>query len=982
MDEFSRRAWGKKLQSFRQRTGYGQGDLSNALSFIRLPTVLTTANATAAGQGEENIDLPNYELSRFERGHRCPRPRSRHLALIYGLVQLGGIQTPAEADEWLALADKRALSVAERKVIFGEMPAATTRLTHAATTLELEFDARRLRHYDATHRNTYLSRIIRQSEYLPLQGVGFADPVEVLAVSQRIGLLDVYIDLETTAKVEVIDHARTRIRPLPALNALVRDARVILLGAPGSGKSTFINYLAYCLASHHLHPTAGWLEQQLPTWPSAWAEALPVPIILRELAAWVQAAQITQRGSRLLLDYLQVWLHQRVLDEFYFVIKERLRTGQALLLLDGLDEIPGDERLRRQIKEMLADLPDAFPQTPILATCRVLSYRMAGWQMDEERWAVYELAELNDPQIQHFIADWYQLLGVTQRVQDVTTLADKLQQAVMRPDLLRLARNPLLLTVMALVHAHKGQLPDARALLYEDVVDLLLWRWEAIKLKNPDGSETTWRQLLEASGLTDKTLKQTLWRLAFQLQRRGEPGRDPEVTADISESELLETLRTLHPTRSLDWATHLVSVIHLRAGLLVEKSPKLFGFPHRTFQEYLAGCHLAADRDFVEVATTLAEDPASWGEAILLAIGYLVHHLASLAQPLLLVGELCPEQTPAPQDEHSWQKIWLAGRAVLEVGPAQLARLQQGRTLLERLRSRLTTLISQDHLEPRPRAEAAVALSVLGDPRNLEEWVSVPGGEFLMGNHALGAGLFLDLGVPALLKRGITQEEAEAFLAAAAPQHRVTVATYHIGKYPVTNGAYARFVAATGQRPPTHWHGVTPAPELHNQPVVYVSWHDALAYCRWLSEQTGQAVRLPTEAEWEKAAVGAQGTLFPWGDRMEPTRLNGYQAGIGATSAVGIFAAGVSPSGALDMAGNVYEWTASLWGDEAWRPRYGYPYDPADGRETLTAPDTVYRVLRGGAYYLNHIFTSCTYRDRDLPTNRGRSLGFRIVVTA
>ena len=207
---------------------------------------------------------------------------------------------------------------------------------------------------------------------------------------------------------------------------------------------------------------------------------LPIPVSLREVAVWIQAERITQRNSRLLLDYLQSWLHQRILDEFYFVLKDRLRRGQALLLLDGLDEIPDDEPLRRQLKEMISDLADAFPETPMLVTCRVLSYRTSHWQLDDQLWPVFELADLGDAQIRHFIADWYGLLATMQVINSVDGLSEKLQQAVFRSDLLRLARNPLLLTVMALVHTHKGQLPDARALLFEAVVELLLWRWESL----------------------------------------------------------------------------------------------------------------------------------------------------------------------------------------------------------------------------------------------------------------------------------------------------------------------------------------------------------------------------------------------------------------------------------------------------------------------------------------------------------------------
>ena len=975
MKEQTRQAWGEKLLVFRQRGGYRQGELADALSFIRLPAALSESTSPLG----DNITLQNYELSRFEQGHRCPRPRRRHLALIYGLVHLGCIETAEEADEWLGLADQRALNAEERSLIFGQRKAELQTPPPLAR-LELEIDTRQLRAFDAAHRTSYLNRLLHQYEYLPLQGMTFENRSLPLNHNQRIGLLDVYIDLDTTAKSEVVDQKnRTRLQPLPVLQALIRSTRMVLLGAPGSGKSTFVNYLAYCLASHHLHPDAGWLLHHLPAWPESWQTLLPIPVSLREVAVWIQTEQITQRNSRLLLDYLQSWLHQRILDEFYFVLKDRLRRGQALLLLDGLDEIPDDEPLRRQLKEMISDLADAFPEAPMLVTCRVLSYRTSHWQLDDQLWPVFELADLGDAQIRHFIADWYGLLATMQVMNTIDGLSEKLQQAVFRPDLLRLARNPLLLTVMALVHTHKGQLPDARALLFEAVVELLLWRWEAIKLKNPDGSETTWRQLLYSVRLTDALMKQTLWELAFQIHGRVHSGADHELTADITESELLATLRELHPSRSLDWAERLVQIIQVRAGLLVEKSPKLFGFPHRTFQEYLAACHLSNQRDFVQQALALAEKQQTWYEVILLAIGYSVHCTDAIERPLLLIGELCPDQAPTFSDELAWQKIWLAGKALIEVGVTRTEPLHQGRALIERLRRHLTTLVTQGLLEPRLRAEAGNVLSILGDPRGFDDLVTVSAGRFRMGNGPAQMARFAEMGIPALVKLAIDEADATAFLQAAAPQHAVYVAGFQISKYPITNTQYARFVEATGHPSPEHWRGPQPPPELRNHPVVFVSWYDALAYCQWRSGAEGRPFRLPTEAEWEKAALGDQGTFFPWGDDINTNRLNNYLAGVGTTSSVGIFVDGVSPYGCFDMAGNVYEWTCSLWGTDAWRPIFGYPYDPDDGREAPSAPATIYRVLRGGAFYLNHVFTSCTYRDRDLPTNRGRSLGFRVV---
>jgi formylglycine-generating enzyme required for sulfatase activity len=151
---------------------------------------------------------------------------------------------------------------------------------------------------------------------------------------------------------------------------------------------------------------------------------------------------------------------------------------------------------------------------------------------------------------------------------------------------------------------------------------------------------------------------------------------------------------------------------------------------------------------------------------------------------------------------------------------------------------------------------------------------------------------------------------------------------------PVTNVQYLAFVLATGYERPKHWEGGRPPKGKKDHPVVYVSWHDAVAYCKWLAEVTGKPYRLPTEAEWEKGARGTDGRIYPWGDKFDKDKCNIEKSGIGGTTPVDKYPNGVSPYGLLDMAGNVWEWTSSSF--------KSYPYDPEDGREGSG-------VLSGGA---------------------------------
>ena len=186
-------------------------------------------------------------------------------------------------------------------------------------------------------------------------------------------------------------------------------------------------------------------------------------------------------------------------------------------------------------------------------------------------------------------------------------------------------------------------------------------------------------------------------------------------------------------------------------------------------------------------------------------------------------------------------------------------------------------------------------LAALGDPRDFAEMLPVPAGPFTMGS----------------------KEDDRDAQDREKPQHTQHVDAFAIGKYPITNSQYAQFVAARDHEPPPHWRGPEPPPELRNHPVVNVIWHDARAYCDWLSEEKGREYRLPTEAEWEKTARGAQDVrAYPWGDDFDAGKCNMDQTGIGGTSPVGMFAAGVSPYGCLDMSGNVWEWTMTKSTDD------------------------------------------------------------------
>ncbi len=871
----------------------------------------------------------------------------------------------------------------------------------------------------------YRRVLMQTTSSLPLLGVDetAADPT---SGQKPIGLVNVYIDLDTTKfstelpsdleemrdegeversgesaqnSLEEINRSMRRgfptpqeeRTPLPALQAFALHRKCILLGDPGSGKSTFVNFLAHCLAAHPLEPQAGWLAH-LPGLPAADQDTLPLMVVLRDFARSLPAALPDQAQPRHLWDFITRRLEDQNLGFTTKPILRALDQGGILVLLDGLDEIPSLDQ-RAFVRDAVRAFMGRYSANRYLITCRVLSYQPPEHKAQPDlrlpEIPDFTLAPFDEEKIDRFVNAWYDELARLGTVagEDAPGLAARLREAVRRPDLWRMAPNPLLLTVMALVHTHKGHLPNARALLYEETVDFLLWRWEQKKQGGRQDAPYL-RQMLHAAGRTDVDLKRALWELAYEAHT-GAAAED-ENTADIGELRLQKALAALNQG-NLNWADEMIEVIKLRAGLLLERIPGTFTFPHRTFQEYLAGAHLASQTNFAVTAAQLAGQGALWTQVILLAAGKLVYLSGEMDKPLALVGELCPAAPPDTED--AWQKAWLAGEVLLEIGPARAQDSVLGRDLLVRVQLRLAALLAAGALTSQKRALAGNTLAALGDLRfdpdfhhlpaePLHGFVEIPAGKFVMGSDKKHDSLARDNEMP---------------------QHEPELPSYWLARYPVTVAQYRAYVEATGRQPADG----DSLRGFANHPVNWITWHEALAYCNWLDGILKAAaahraavspererpfwaglaegklrVTLPSEAEWEKAAHGGNEVptsspeaprIYPWGEVFDRDKANTAENGLHTTSPVGCFPRGASLDKILDLSGNVWEWTRSHYQD--------YPYQPGDGRENLAAGNEILRVLRGGSFIYVEYSARCAARYRNNPHLRSDHLGFRVVVS-
>ena len=184
---------------------------------------------------------------------------------------------------------------------------------------------------------------------------------------------------------------------------------------------------------------------------------------------------------------------------------------------------------------------------------------------------------------------------------------------------------------------------------------------------------------------------------------------------------------------------------------------------------------------------------------------------------------------------------------------------------------------------------------IFGCDRPPEGMVRIPAGTFVMGTDAVDE-------EEKAAEFGITQPWFED----EHPAHPVKLPVYYMDQYEVSNASYRKFIQETGKRAPKHWVGGIFPPGLDHHPVTHVTWDDANAYCRWSGK------RLPTEAEWEKAARGSDSRIYPWGDEFDESKAN-VNNEVGHTTAVGQYEEGKSIYGAYDMIGNVWEWTADWY---------------------------------------------------------------------
>lgn len=714
---------------------------------------------------------------------------------------------------------------------------------------------------------------------------------------------------------ETFDAAVSLLTPI---EALYEHRQLVILGDPGSGKSTYTQRLAALFAAtlcndSDIRADLGQAEvTAIETLLTTMGQLLlPIRLVLSRWAKTVTTATIGCADDLVdaCIDLLAQSSSYGPEQRKHFLARLQGETPSVLLLLDGLDEV-SDERQRNVILKAIAAFQVSYPQVPMIVTCRIRPYEAMKGALDCE---VFTLAPLELPQMERFLERWYAEL-VRAAVYESAQRAEERRLALFaaletgnRPELFAMAQTPLLLTSMAHINYWHG-LPDSRAKLYEYLVDQLLYEWERQKQEN-DEDLLPLDLLLEEVKLDTNQFNGVLNQIAYQLHSQ----YGSSDTVDITHATLRGALAPLHLgtiERREAWVGRMLDLIANRSGLVyaTDATPgsELYRFSHRTFQEYLAARYLATGDTPTKVANfTHHIDDADWYEAILLGIGFMAE-----AQPpqtddiLMLMIQLLPKEF-APQQQ---QRVQLFGEAYIHILRPERAQRAADTERAERVHQRvlqlLTMAMQHPDLTPRQRLDAGLLLAELEDgPADVDELVPVN--------------------------------------AIRSPGYK-----FKIGKYPVTNAQFRRFVEDGGYTTDRWWsdegrnyrdRNEWEEPRYwdnrqfnrNSQPVVGVSWYEAEAYCNWLTAQlraTGkidqnEQVRLPTQAEWMAAAYGGMAAPqdkahdYPWGGPFTTAHANTEESNLGQTSPVHMYPLGVVKVGRdaiWDLSGNIFEWTNDI----------------------------------------------------------------------
>jgi formylglycine-generating enzyme required for sulfatase activity len=714
---------------------------------------------------------------------------------------------------------------------------------------------------------------------------------------------------------------------------------LLLIGDIGAGKTTLGRHICYSIAKTLAQNPA-------PQTPEA---VWPIFLPLFELESYLYSKKYadTRKTGREspIIDFLYDYFQFLPGADFPLTFWQNLlKNYQCLIIFDGLDEISTTDH-QVAIIELTDRLMADYPQLKSIITLRPEAYKPS-WFNPYYRLSI--LLKFDQAKQEELISKLYAKVksSLGKRLNLKPNAPERFKDLLQTPELRLRMGAPLFLTIAFLHHLFLGsEFPVGITSIHEKLIELTLYDWDKIKAR------TMSRRLGEEPALGQSPYKlsdelEVLSYLAWHLYQTTDSLQifKKETTADPLIKWLVETDRSLSERQARQSVLQIIETISNRSDILTASLPKL-AFRDEADVVFLAARYLADNsqsrQDFLSY---LPE--AQWHK-----LTFIVSDLLALRGPDLandFLAFILKNAQTKPGQPYA-EQILLIALCLTRLEPDLLP-------IKEEITQRILGILS-DKLQItklQTRIGLGRVLGKIGDPR-IGEMVLVEKGTFDMGWD---------------------------FFPEDRPSHKVFLNDFYIDKYPVTNSQFEAFIREGGYTKPEYWTEEgwkwvqqtqrtcpkfwhDPNYNWPNYPVVGVSWYEAAAYAKWAEK------RLPTEAEWEKAARGPTGVEWPWGNEFRGDFVNSAEGEeqVGGTTPIGIYPAGASYYGALDMSGNISEWTESWYG----------PY-PGNTKGDFPEKENS-RVRRGGNWGWDHDFARCTCRVPSPPTTSYAVTGFRCCIS-
>ncbi|MCP4267799.1 MAG: SUMF1/EgtB/PvdO family nonheme iron enzyme [Candidatus Brocadiaceae bacterium] len=777
----------------------------------------------------------------------------------------------------------------------------------------------------------YINYALNEHRHLPTQGfeTNFRTPIEIEQVYIHMrGNIHGYehgYNMEDRERMqERIERDRLESLDIKGAFQALEQCHIkdmVVLGDPGSGKTTLLKYILVILADEKGMDKLGIRNKTIPFF---------APLRDRKVS----------EGEDLVGFLIRVCKLERFSIN-HNDLEELLKSGDAIVLLDGLDEV-ADREKRIETCKWIDEERGRFPRIRFVITSRFAGYmeksRLEGGVME------LSIQDFTTDEVQAFLTRWFESVEVALHPgaeegewrEKGREDAQKLIQDIINLEyLMKLAKNPLILQIIALVNRDRGRLPQRRVELYDECTNVLLEKWDMAKGLDVLLSAREARAILQPLALW---LHGVVDRRSAGLEEIKEVIKGPLEElgkSDLNPEELLKNIRD-------------------RSGIFMGYSESEYGFTHLSFQEYLSAEEI---RNLGEIRKLSDNYSARWWrEVILLCLALdnpsVIEEFMELIIPseqfkrgdIGIVLDAIEDSIKKPSGtflrvaKDEAQLIEIRQKAIDVLSQTKTGKVIDELKKLVNQREQSIALTAYQALETLNATADVKKPSVEGREEKIKhkkdssEMVLIPGGDFMYGSR----------------------EDDKIADSNEKPQKVIGLPDFYIDVYPVTNDQYCAFLNAVKPKSDEleSWiylkgkykkekcrvskkEGVYIVEEgFGDHPVIYVYWQGADSYANWAGK------RLPTEQEWEKAARGPDGRVYPWGEEFKNGLCNSDESGIGHTTPVDKYTKGKSRHGCYDMSGNVWEWTSSLYKeDEDWH------------------------TIRGGSWYSSRKTCRCAARD-------------------